>query len=71
MNLLTPLARGLKAAQGPFRMMCSDFTARRPLRCTAWCRVKVQGDSIFECYSFVWREPMFEFEFDQALFEFA
>ena len=50
MNLLTPLANGIKVAQGPFRTRCSDITATGPLRCTTRCRVKVRGDFVVSGY---------------------
>ena len=73
MDLLTPLANGIKVAQGPFRTRCSDITAtggRYAALQDAGSRFK--GILSFRVFvPFVWREPMFAFEFDQALFEFA
>ena len=50
-------------------MKCSDIEAEyRLLHCTA----KMQGRGAGSVFLFiVWREPIFAFEFDQALFEFA
>lgn len=72
MYLLTPLANGIKVAQGPFRTRCSDITATGAV--TLHYMMQGQGSRGFCRFglcSFVWREPMFAFEFDQALFEFA
>lgn len=64
---LTLLALPLPAL--PFRLTFSDIDAEyRHLHCTAMMQGRGAGSVVI---LIVWREPIFAFEFDQALFEFA